>query len=123
MTDTTTTITEEQYQQAKLVVQQMEKQKADALAVKRDAVYAKLKPVVESDEFALVHQQLVQAMAGNEDEQVLGLHANALISIMPNLVNNMNNVAVLIANAEQAAQVAAAAQAASTPATEGSANG
>jgi hypothetical protein len=81
------TITDEQYQQALAIVAERDRQIQAENARRSQLAYDRLKVVTESQQFAYVHEQLVDAMDGLTSDPVFSLQAQALIDIMPRLVN------------------------------------
>lgn len=81
-----TTITDEQYQQALAIVAAKDRQVQEENARRSQAAYERLKVITEGQQFAYVHQQLVEAMDGLTADPVFSLQAQALIDIMPRLV-------------------------------------
>jgi hypothetical protein len=80
-------VTEEQFHQALLIQAAYDRQKQEELAARTQLHFERLKPLIESEAFAAVHQHLVDAAAGLEAGTQFSVHSDALITIMPNLVN------------------------------------
>lgn len=87
-----TPITDEQYQQALAVVATMERQKQEEIARRRQAVYELVKPIVESDAFISIHEQVsILRDTGPKDDYFFSLSLDAIYNGMTNLGINVTN--------------------------------
>lgn len=116
MTDTTT-ITDEQAQAMRDQLALYERRKAYQAAQARDALYQVLKPIVESEEFIALHQQMADINAnGPHDDNFFGIGVSAVY-------NGMTNLGIQCANWTTPVDPDAPVATPTTPVVEGSTSG
>ncbi len=87
---TQTIITDEQAAELRQQLAAYEQQKAYEAALARQAVYLAVKPIVESDAFIAIHQQLSELRAnGPKDDSFFGIGIEAVYQGMTGLGINV----------------------------------
>lgn len=87
---TQTTITEEQYLEAREIAAAYERERAAIAAAQRALYFVPVKELVESDAFRTVYDALTDMAANQIDDGYFGMPVNAIKSICRNLATQVS---------------------------------